>query len=249
MLKIICNFVKKSSKKLNKNHSTPFHKKVYSVITKYIKRKKKTGFTMIELLVVLAIVGMASTVGAVTFNSSLVKSRDAKRKKDISTLKTSFEDYYNDNDCYPPATILDDCGSSDLAPYLNEIPCDPVEKTPYLYVPLADVCDGYQLLTNLENDIDPVISKIGCDGPNDCGFEIGYNYGTSVGASLFGPNYEAPEASPSPGASPSTNPGNLYACDSGGWCNEFQEGNGCPITFESSDCDNACGDPAVRCNI
>jgi len=251
MLKTIYDLMKKPSEKIKKNQAVPFYKKIYLAVVKYIKRKRKTGFTMIELLVTLAIIGMTATVGAVTFNSSLSKSRDAKRKKDIARLKISFEDYYNDNACYPPETILDDCGSADLSPYIDKIPCDPIEETPYLYVPLDDVCDGYRLLVDLENDNDSAIAKIGCDGINDCGFEIGYNYGISVGASLFGPNYELPAASPSPGVSPSPSgaPGNLYACDSGGWCNKYQEGNGCPVTFASSNCDNACGDPAVRCLI
>ena len=63
--------------------------------------------------------------------AQIFKGYDTRRKADLAMLKTAFESYYADYDCYPPATILNNCGGADLQPYLSQIPCDPNDKTPY----------------------------------------------------------------------------------------------------------------------
>lgn len=207
----------------------------------------KSGLTMIELLVVVAILGVLMIVLIFSFLRQLEKSRDATRKSDLEKIKVSFEEYYNDNGCYPDEDILDICYGDQLQPYLGVIPCDPVTEQPYEYVPLAgDQCGGYRLLADLENDTDPVIASLGCDP--DCGFTPGYNYGVSVGAQVLsdsGPNPEGASPSPSSSSTPSTpspsplpsGPIYVYACDRNGTCNQYAEGHpflvGCPITWET----------------
>lgn len=88
---------------------------------------------MAELLVtvtILVVLGLAVLVG-INPMTQIFKGYDARRKADLFQIKTAFESYYADHDCYPPKNILQNCGSSDLAPYLAKIPCDPTSQEPY----------------------------------------------------------------------------------------------------------------------
>src|SRR3989344_1560142 len=62
---------------------------------------KKSGFTLIELMVVIVILGVLSMVGITAFTSSQVRSRDAKRKADLANFQKSLEFYYNDYNSFP----------------------------------------------------------------------------------------------------------------------------------------------------
>ena len=66
-----------------------------------LKQNRKKGFTIIELLVVISIIGLLSTISVVSLNGARIKSRDAKRVSDISQLKTAIELYFNDQGYYP----------------------------------------------------------------------------------------------------------------------------------------------------
>lgn len=210
-----------------------------------IKARRKNGFTMIELLAVIAIIAVLILAFLFLFRGQLSKAQDAKRKDDLEDIKLAFEDYFNDNGCYPPATILDQCGSRNLYPYLSKIPCDPVSQEPYVYEPAAN-CSGYRVFTILDFKEDPQISKIGCAGVNGCGSVAGtdYNYAVFVGVPINNAGVENP--SPLPSA-----PIYEYACDSSGICNSFEVGHPllstCPVTYQDLLCEGACGNPANRC--
>ncbi len=68
--------------------------------------KSKKGFTLIEILVVIAIIGIIGTLSAVAVNSARSKQRDATRLANIRQLMTAFEDYYNENNQYPTGELL-----------------------------------------------------------------------------------------------------------------------------------------------
>jgi len=54
---------------------------------------KQNGFTLIELLVVIAIIGILSSVVLASVSNSRAKARDARRKSDLSEIKTALELY------------------------------------------------------------------------------------------------------------------------------------------------------------
>lgn len=55
----------------------------------------KKGFTLLEMLVVIGIIGVLVGMGAVSYSSAQKKSRDAKRKSDLKTIQSSLEQYYS----------------------------------------------------------------------------------------------------------------------------------------------------------
>ena len=63
--------------------------------------KSKSGFTIIELLVVLVIIGLLAGLMSVGYIKIQASSRDAKRKADIVSLVSLLEKYYDKNGEYP----------------------------------------------------------------------------------------------------------------------------------------------------
>ncbi len=77
---------------------------------------KRGAFTLVELLVVISIIGLLSTIAIVSMNSARSKSRDTKRIADIRQIITAMQLYYQDNGKYPDASgaLGCSCGSSAL---------------------------------------------------------------------------------------------------------------------------------------
>jgi len=207
----------------------------------------KKGFTLVELLVAISIIILLLLLIFINWRIQIDRGYDAVRKKHLADIKRAFEEYYNDHNCYPPATILSNCQGPELQPYLVAIPCDPISQLPYKYVPLDDdnLCLGYRVFASLRDTADADITRLGCNGITGCGYGIGFNYGISSGTKVADSGFD-PEISPTP--TPVGQPGD-YACDPSGICNSYGDpvASGCPITYAASNCNNACDDPANRC--
>lgn len=66
------------------------------------------GFTLIELLTVIFIIGILATLILANFSRAREKTRDSRRKADMSTLKTALDGYYQRNQGYPIDTFNGD---------------------------------------------------------------------------------------------------------------------------------------------
>lgn len=63
--------------------------------------KKNKGFSLIELLVVISIIGVLTTVLAMNFVGSRERARDAQKIQNLNSIKNALRMYYNDNQVYP----------------------------------------------------------------------------------------------------------------------------------------------------
>ena len=63
--------------------------------------KPCAGFTLIELIVVVAIVGVLATIAIPQFGSYRDKACNAAASSDLKNFKTALEAAYNDNQYYP----------------------------------------------------------------------------------------------------------------------------------------------------
>jgi prepilin-type N-terminal cleavage/methylation domain-containing protein len=115
-----------------------------------MKRKNNQGFTLVELLLVVGILGILSMAVLLTLNpfTQIQKGNDAKRKADLSQIQKALEVYYQDYGAYPdqlsykldpittpgppPIKTQKNWGSS-WQPYMNVLPSDPVPTKHYVY--------------------------------------------------------------------------------------------------------------------
>jgi type II secretion system protein G len=150
------------------------------------------GFTLIELLVVIVILGILAAIGLRSFQSTQVKSRDVKRKEDLSSVARALEAYYNDKGAYPSSNVAGEivgCGDGTVICewggtfqddrgtfYMTQLPEDPSSYS--FFYDFDDTGSGdYQLYARLENTQDQSIARDGEDDP------AGYT-GISCGALL-----------------------------------------------------------------
>jgi prepilin-type N-terminal cleavage/methylation domain-containing protein len=62
----------------------------------------KRGFTLLELLTVLAVIGLLATIVLASLNDSRARGRDATRVKELKELQKAIELYRADNTGFPP---------------------------------------------------------------------------------------------------------------------------------------------------
>lgn len=137
------------------------------------------GFTLIELLVVITIIGTLAGLLFTNFSGARERARDAKRKNDVTQIKSALRLYYNDYQKYPLGnnTQIAGCGlngtsicswgsafTAGAGPtiYMNQLPADPLSTQSYSYTQIDD--DSYQLTATLENagDDSAVKSQLKC---------------------------------------------------------------------------------------
>ena len=86
------------------------------------KQQNRAGFTLIEIMLVVVIIGMLAAVAAIQVPKFMEKSRVSKVQGDIRTIGVAVNSYYMIEGKYP--TSLDQLVSGD-DPYLEKIPNDP----------------------------------------------------------------------------------------------------------------------------
>lgn len=59
------------------------------------------GFTVVELLVVVGVLGVLASILFTSLQSARVKARDAQRLQDLDTMQAALEMYFRDNGHYP----------------------------------------------------------------------------------------------------------------------------------------------------
>mgnify|MGYP001314964042 CR=1 FL=1 len=68
--------------------------------------RKQNGFTLVELLVVIAVVALVGVFAAVSVNSARSKQRDATRLANVRQLQSALEDFFNETNQYPDGDLL-----------------------------------------------------------------------------------------------------------------------------------------------
>lgn len=115
--------------------------------------KKNLGFTFIEILIVMGIVAIFATLSVSRLANVQEKSRDTKRKTDLSQIQVAIEAYRDSSTALTyPVNIAEECagtgGITDGAnTYLSTIPHDPrCTQYSYYYNPISNnnsLCQTY----------------------------------------------------------------------------------------------------------
>ena len=91
----------------------------------------RRGFTLVELLVVIAVIGLLASIVLVALGPARKKTRNDKGEIELKQIINAFEMKYNDNMVYPNISDTDveiphtgtTCTDTSLSPYLSPTPC------------------------------------------------------------------------------------------------------------------------------
>lgn len=134
----------------------------------FLKNKKssKSGFTLVELLVVIGVIAIIMVAFFPNFMGVRQRARDNQRKSDLKQIQNAMELYkldqanpqYAPTGAFAPAlcgqcwTSQNGCGGN---VYMKKFPCDPLNPTPYIYRLDSNDPLKYTLSACLENIADP----------------------------------------------------------------------------------------------
>ena len=151
---------------------------------------KREGFTIVELLIVIVVIGILATITIVAYNGVQQRARDSRRQNDARIIKQALESYHADNNGYPNcaggtqavgtkgAGTVASCLSLLVPNYLSVVPKDPVntgiQTYQYAYgykktgaaTYNGDNSDNYMLGMEMETS----------SGPRNSGWGLWQNY-------------------------------------------------------------------------
>ena len=88
-------------------------------------RLSDKGFTLLELMIVMTIMGILITIAQPSLKQSIVRAKEAVLREDLFQIRDALDQYYADNGKYP-GQLADLINQSEKAKsYLRGIPKDP----------------------------------------------------------------------------------------------------------------------------
>lgn len=95
------------------------------------------GFTLIELMIVVSIVGILATIAVPSYQSSLAKAREAVLRQDLFTLRELLDHHRADKGKYPPSLE-----GLVTAGYLRALPKDPFTNSSSSWQQIIEPTEG-----------------------------------------------------------------------------------------------------------
>lgn len=108
---------------------------------------KQKGFTIVELLIVIVVIGILAAITIVAYNGIQTRAKDATRLSDIQSINKAILAYYAVNGTYPEETPSPGTGGAEAstdtagtflehlknAGFLSQVPLDPLNNSNYYY--------------------------------------------------------------------------------------------------------------------
>ena len=91
------------------------------------------GFTLIELIIVVAIIGILATIAVPAMRTAPQRAKESALKEDLYTLRSCIDQFHGDRGRYP--TSLDELVTMG---YLRQMPVDPVTASKETWVTIYE---------------------------------------------------------------------------------------------------------------
>lgn len=95
------------------------------------------GFTLVELMIVVAIVGILATISVPSYRTSLIKARETVLRQDLFTMREVLDQHRADQGKYPPSL-----GALVAAGYLRALPKDPFTNSTATWQEITEPTEG-----------------------------------------------------------------------------------------------------------
>lgn len=92
-------------------------------------RRAAAGFTLMELMVVVALISVLAGMGVVMYRNSVVRTKEAVLREDLFRMRDAIDQYYADKAKYPAS--LESLVSDG---YLRQVPKDPITNSSETWV-------------------------------------------------------------------------------------------------------------------
>ena len=92
-------------------------------------KKHSFGFTLIEILVVLAIIATLLSLVTPRYFNTIDRSKETMLRHDLATMRDAIDKFYSDNNAYPET--LDDLTQRK---YIRNIPVDPITESSITWI-------------------------------------------------------------------------------------------------------------------
>jgi general secretion pathway protein G len=104
--------------------------------TQHSSWRQSNGFTLLELIVVVAIIGILATIAMPALKDVPRRAAEAVLKSDLRTFRDIIDQYKADKGTYPPSleALVDDG-------YLRAIPMDPITKSTETWIAVVEEAD------------------------------------------------------------------------------------------------------------
>jgi general secretion pathway protein G len=100
-------------------------------------RLGERGFTLIELMTIIVILGILVTLAVPSYRQSVIKAREAALARDLFVFRDLLDQYRADQGQYPPS--LTDLASSG---YLRAMPMDPITRSTSTWQETMEATEG-----------------------------------------------------------------------------------------------------------
>lgn len=100
-------------------------------------RRRRRGFTLIELIVVMAIVALLIALATPRYFSHVDRSKESVLRADLSVMRDALDKFYGDHGRYPES--LEELVKRR---YIRAVPVDPMTESATTWVALTDPARG-----------------------------------------------------------------------------------------------------------